>query len=106
MPRTIGWFSLGFGIAAGTVAIGTSFMMLSDVSTRNSDCTAAKVCSAAGLNANSQLGQLGPWNAATYVASALGIGVGAFLLLTNPSNGEKQTAIGVSPNGVLVRGTF
>jgi hypothetical protein len=81
-------------------------MMLSDASTRSNDCTAAKACSAAGVNANAQLQQLGPWNAATYVASVLGIGIGAFLLITNPSNGEKQTAIGVSPNGVLLRGTF
>jgi hypothetical protein len=106
MPRTIGWFSVGFGVASGAVAIGTSVMMLNDASTRSNDCNAAKQCSSAGLNANTQLGQLGAWNAVTYATAALGIGIGAFLLITNPANGEKQTALGVTPNGVLLRGTF
>jgi hypothetical protein len=106
MPRTIGWFSLTLGLASATVAVGTSIMMLSDLSTRNSDCNAAKMCSASGVNANNQISQLAGWNTATYVVAAAGIGIGAFLLLTNPKHGETETAVGVTPNGVLLRGTF
>jgi hypothetical protein len=104
--RTVGWFSLTLGLASATVAVGTSIMMLSDLSTRNSDCNAAKQCSTSGTNANNQISQLAGWNTATYVVAAAGIGIGAFLLLTNPKHSEHETALGVTPNGVLLRGTF
>ncbi len=119
LPRAMGWFSLSFGIASAAVAIGTSIMMVNYASQRSSDCNAEKLCSAAGLNANAQLQGLQDWNLASYIAAAAGIGIGAFLILTNPADGDKrdksekkdtQTAIGVSPTGsgasLVLRGTF
>jgi hypothetical protein len=109
MPRAIGWFTLGLGISSAVVAAGTSIMMLQQASIRNGDCD-GKLCSAAGVNANNQLQGLAGWNAASYIVAAAGIGIGAFLLITNPANGEKQTAIGVSPTnsgaGLVLRSTF
>jgi hypothetical protein len=109
MPRAMGWVSLSFGVTAGIVALGTSIMMLHENNLRSADCNAAKVCSQDGLNANSQISALATWNAASYVAAGVGIGVGAILLLTSPASSNK-TALEVTPvssgGGLQLRGTF
>ena len=109
MARNIGWISIGIGAASGVLALGTSYLMLQDKSTRDSDCS-SKVCSTQGLTANSQLSDLGPWNAATWIVAAAGLGVGTFLLLTNPSDSSQGTQVGVAPNGsgasLTMRGSF
>jgi hypothetical protein len=97
MPRTIGWFSIGIGATAALVAIGTSIMMLNQLSIRNSDCNAQKLCSADGLTANSQLQGLGGWNTGAYVVAAVGLALGAYLVITNPAKSKDEMAIGVSP---------
>jgi hypothetical protein len=96
--RRLGWIFVGAGAVAGVVALGTSYYMLTDKSTRDSDCS-GMVCSTAGLTANGQLRDLGPWNMAAWVIAAAGLGAGAFLLLTNPADSSQQTAVGVTPNG-------
>jgi hypothetical protein len=110
MPRAMGWFSLSFGVAAALVATGTSIMILNQTSIRNADCNAEKLCSAAGLTANQQLQGLDGWNAASYLAAAVGIGVGAVLILTSPAKSKDETAIGVSPTSsgaaFTLRSTF
>jgi hypothetical protein len=109
MPRALGWFSVGLGVSSAIVAVGTSIMMVSEASTRGNDCS-GKLCSSAGITANNQLQGLAGWNAASYVVAAAGIGIGAYLLITNPANAEKQTAIGVAPTssgaGLVLRSTF
>jgi hypothetical protein len=97
MPRTIGWFSIGIGASAALIAIGTSIMMLNQLSIRNSDCNAQKLCTADGLTANSQLQGLGGWNTGSYVVAAVGLALGAYLVITNPAKSKDETAIGVSP---------
>ena len=96
--RRVGWIAVGIGTAGGLLALGTSILMLEDKSTRDSGCT-SKVCSTAGFTANGQLSDLGPWNAGAWVVAAAGLGVGAYLLLTNPSDSSQGTQVGVGPTG-------
>jgi hypothetical protein len=111
MPRAYGWFSISIGAAASAIALGTSWIMLSQRSTRDADCNAQKVCSSAGLAANAQISSIAGLNAAAWGLTAAGLGVGAFLLLTNPSDDTKQTSIGVVPTeaggaGLTLRSRF
>ena len=108
--RYAGWISLGIGGAGALIALGTSLWMLKDKSTRDSDCDANKVCSPSGLAANNELGQLVGWNIGAYAVAAVGLGVGAFLILTNPSDREMGTQVGIAPTGsgtgFVFRSTF
>jgi len=107
--RRLGWISIGVGTAGGLIALGTSILMLEDNSTRNSNCT-NKACNTAGFTANGQLSDLGPWNLGAWVVAAAGLGAGAYLLLTNPSDSSQQTQVGVGPTGsgtgLLLRSSF
>jgi len=73
--------------------------MLEDNSTRNSNCNAQKVCNASGVTANGQLNDLAPWNTGLWVVGVLGLGIGAYLLLTHPTDRATGTQVGVAPNG-------
>jgi hypothetical protein len=95
--RTIGWFSLGAGVLSGGIAATTGVMMLHQADERRSGCSAAKVCSSDGFNANAQIAALSPWNIGSAVVAAAGIGLGAVLLLTQPRDDGKDTALVVSP---------
>lgn len=113
LGRTWGWTLVSVGAAAGVVAIGTSYLMLNDASTRNSNCNSStKVCNGSGFTANSQLADLAGWNTALWIVSAVGLGVGAYLLITHPTDRAvgNQIEVGVEPNaggaGVGMRGTF
>jgi hypothetical protein len=106
MLRTFGWISIGIGAQATAVAIVTSFMMLHQKSLRDDNCSSKKLCTQAGLDANTQLGSLGGWNAGAYAIGAIGLGLGAFLVLTNPADKDKEVSAGVSPSGLTLRGKF
>lgn len=100
LGRMWGWILVGgLGGTAGLVAIGTSVVMLIDEGTRSSNCNAAKVCSASGLSANSDLATLGGWNVGAWALTAVGLGVGAYLVVTNPADHKGDTQVGVVPNG-------
>jgi hypothetical protein len=98
MARTYGWIAVGIGSLAGIVAVYTSIEMLHDKSVRDSGCNAAKACTTDGLNANADLAGASAWNIGSWVVAAAGLGAGAFLVLSNPSE-EKKTQVGVAPNG-------
>jgi hypothetical protein len=97
--RTVGWVLVSVGSAATALAIGTSFLMLHRNSVRSDECNAQKLCSRAGLEANSALKSLGGWNAGAWALGVVGLGAGAFLVLSNPTGKSEPTAIGISPNG-------
>ena len=99
MNRALGWVAVSIGSAAGAVALGTSYVMLQAQSDRNSGCDAQKMCTQSGLDANARLGQLAGWNAGAWIVAAAGIGTGVFLLLTNPSDKELGTQVGIGPSG-------
>ena len=110
MARMWGWISIGIGGSAALVALGTSIVMLHDKSVRDDNCDASKGCTTAGLSANNELGQMVGWNIGAWAVAAVGLGVGAFLVLTNPSDKEMGTQVGVgqtgSGTGFLLRSTF
>ena len=105
MARTTGWIATSIGAGAGILALGTSILMLKDKGDRDSNCS-DKVCNPNGITANSQLSDLGPWNAAVWVVAAAGLGAGAFLLFTNPADDGRSTQVGVTPGGLSLRSTF
>jgi hypothetical protein len=109
MNRALGWVSVAVGSEAAVVAVATSVRMLQVNGTRNEDCT-NKVCSPAGLDANTQLGQLAPWNVGAWTIAAVGLFAGVYLLLTNPSDAALHTQVGVAPigsgTGLSLRGSF
>jgi hypothetical protein len=108
--RTYGWIAVGIGSVAGVVAIYTSIQMLNDKSIRDAHCNAAKACDADGFNANTDLAGASGWNIGSWVVAAAGLGAGAFLVLTNPSEKQKGTQVGVAPSGsgasLTLRGAF
>jgi hypothetical protein len=79
-------------------------MMLENKSTRDSNCNAAKVCSAIGLNANNEIGAVGAWNAGAWVLAVAGLGVGTYLILSHPI--AEHARISVSPAGLSLGGSF
>jgi len=108
--RMIGWISIGIGGGAALIALGTSIVMLNDKSARDNGCNADKVCSSSGLAANNELGQMSGWNIGAFAVAAVGLGVGAFLVLTNPSDKDIGTQVGIAPTGsgtgFVLRSTF
>ncbi len=92
------------------LAIGTSILMLEDSGTRNSNCNAQKVCNASGLTANGQLNDLAPWNTGLWVMGVVGLGIGAYLLITHPTDKASGVQVGVAPNSsggsFQLRGSF
>jgi hypothetical protein len=108
--RTAALASFAIGATAGIFAVGSSIQMLADEKTRSADCNAQKVCSPAGLQANSELGINGATNVALWAVTMSGLGVGTFLILTNPANRASTTSVGIAPNAsganLMVRGLF
>jgi hypothetical protein len=108
--RTLGFIILGVGASVTAVALGTSAIMLHENGVRSDGCNAQKVCSPAGLAANSKLDALGGWNAGLWAVGAAGLGIGAFLVVTHPAKNSGHTTVGVAPNGsgmdLALRGTF
>jgi hypothetical protein len=96
--RVAGWVSLGVGAEAAIIAAVTSVMLLHQKSVRDDDCDAHRMCSAAGLAANSTIDSLVAVNTVSWVVAAAGLGGGTLLLLTHPPD-EKATAITLSPAG-------
>jgi hypothetical protein len=99
--RTFGWLGIALGAEGAVVATATSVAILDYKSTRDSGCNADRLCSAAALSANSQIGSLVGWNAGAWVLAASGLGVGSFLLLTNPPAKEGRTSITLAPSGTM-----
>jgi hypothetical protein len=99
LGRTWGWTAVGIGASSLAIALGTSVLMLEDASTRSSNCNAQKVCNANGITANDQLTDLGPWNAALWAVGVVGVGIGAYLLIVNPTDRAMGTQVGIAPNG-------
>jgi hypothetical protein len=108
--RTIGWVSIALGSEAAVVAAVTSILILHQKGVRDDNCTAQRVCSQTGLDANSTIDTLLGWNAASWIVAAAGLGAGVALVLTHRPHAEKSVAVGVSPTAggmaLGVRGTF
>jgi hypothetical protein len=110
LPRAFGWVSVAVGAQAAIVAVTTSVLMLTANGVRSSECNGQNVCSSRGLDANGRIDALAPWNAGAWAVAVVGVGVGAYLILSNPPETQKTTAIGVGPDGsgmgLNLRSTF
>ncbi len=110
LGRNWGWAAVSIGASASVLAIGTSILMLEDSSSRSSNCNAQKACNSSGLTSNAQLDDLGPWNMAFWIVGVAGLGVGAYLLLTHPTDAAMGMKIGVAPTSsgtnLELRGSF
>ena len=122
--RQYGWVLVGVGAAAGVIAIGTSILMIHDLTLRNDHCGADKTCDSTGLDAASEYKAAVVPNAIAWGAAALGLGIGTFLVLTSPTDKDEKppsdparpdappprVSIGVGPNpggaGLTLRGEF
>jgi hypothetical protein len=108
--RSVGWISLAIGAGAAVVAVGTSLLILHEKGVRSDNCDANKVCVLDGSDANNSIGSNVGWNTASWIVAAVGVGAGAFLLLTNPKEPSRSAAVGVSPAGsglgLSFRGAF
>jgi hypothetical protein len=109
MNRVWGLTFLSVGIDGAILAVVTSGMMLHQASVRSSNC-ADKVCNTDGIAANGKLHDMAPWNAGGWVAAVVGIPVGAYLLLTNPTDKALHAEVGAGPtgsgSGLILRGGF
>jgi hypothetical protein len=98
--RYAGWIVVAVGAQAAIFAVATSFLMLHENSERSSDCNAQKICTADGIDANTKLGETSAFNAVSWVVAAAGIGVGTYLVLTNPpsADGSKPSSASSKPS--------
>lgn len=106
--RVAGYVALAVGAQATVVALVTSGMMLHQDSVRSDACDANKRCTQAGIDANDNLSQLGGWNAGAWALGAVGLGVGALLLILHPSQQRPSVRLGApgEGSGLGLRGTF
>jgi hypothetical protein len=102
--RALGWVALSVGAEAAIVSAVTSVVLLHEKSVRDDSCNAAKACSQRGLDANSTIDTLVPWNTAAWIVTALGLGAGGYLVLSHRPEKARGTGIAVSPSpsGVTV----
>jgi hypothetical protein len=110
MRRVLGWISLSIGVEAAALAGVTSGLIVHQKGVRDDNCNAQKVCNAAGFAAVNTIDSIVPWNTATWVVAAAGLGVGAALVIVSPPESTRRTAITLSPNSagldLGVRSTF
>ncbi len=95
--RVVGWVSLTIGAEAAVVALVTSLLIEHQKSVRDDNCNAQKVCNPDGFGAVGTISTIIPWNTATWIVAAGGLGAGAILLLVSQPESEKQVAVTVSP---------
>ncbi|SRR5260221_5146264 len=93
--RLIGWIAGGVGVAGLGVGLTTGIMALGKKSTTDEQCSdQLKRCSPVGSDAASSGRTLATVSTISWITGALGIGAGAYFILTStPSSGSK-TALG------------
>jgi hypothetical protein len=81
--RTIGWIVGGVGVAGLAVAGVSGLVLLGEKSTADSGCTNKTACNADALAAISANKTWLPVNTVAWIVGAVGVGVGAYLILTS-----------------------
>jgi hypothetical protein len=109
-PRTLGWVLAGAGVAGlGTAAV-TGVMLLDYKKTVEADCPNRSCSTQEGLDAASTARTLTTVNTTAWIAGGVGLGLGAYLLVSTGPSDRRTTAIApsVSRDGFSVwcRGTF
>lgn len=108
--RAAGWVSIAVGVQALAVAGVTSGMMMYADGVREEQCDDAQRCTSRGVTANDRIADLSPWNVGAWTLAAAGLGVGTFLVVTNPTEPRQRAALSLSPArsgaGVQLGATF
>lgn len=106
--RTLGFIAGGVGVAALVGAGITSGLMKGYKDTVSERCNAAaRTCDQEGLAAASAGKSLGPVNLALWAVGAIGVGAGAYFILTSPTD---KTTVSLAPDpknpSLWLRGSF
>jgi hypothetical protein len=109
-PRTLGWVMAGTGVAGVGTAAVTGLLLLDRKSTVDADCPNKACDTQEGLDAVAAARTLSTVNTAAWIAGGVGLGLGAYLLISTAPRGRGTTAVApsVSHDGFAVwcRGTF
>ena len=98
--QTLGYVFGGVGIAGVVFGSITGVMALGKKSTVDEECDGARFCSGAGADAASSGSTLATLSTVGWVVGALGIGAGAYFLLTDEKAGPKTGfRAGLTPSG-------
>lgn len=97
--RAAGWVSIAVGVQALAVAGVTSGMMMYADGVRDEQCDDAQRCTSRGVTANDRLADLSPWNIGAWTLGVAGVGVGTFLVVTNPVAAKQRASLSVGPSG-------
>jgi hypothetical protein len=107
--RTLGFVVGGIGVAGVGAAVASGLMLVNTRKTVETNCTADKVCTAQGIDAASTGKKLLVVNTVGWVVGALGLGFGAYFVLSSPkSSTSAALAPHVGPDGASLScvGTF
>jgi hypothetical protein len=89
--RTLGWVLGSVGVASSVTAAVTSVLLVKDKSTADANCPNKTCVNQKGLDAVSQGKTLTVVNAAAFAVGAAGLGLGAYLVLSNRQDGAAAT---------------
>jgi hypothetical protein len=107
--RALGWGLAGLGVAGVGTAVVSGFMLVHTKSTVDANCRPDKVCNAQGLDAVANGKTLLIVNTTGWIVGALGLGSGAFLLLSGSKSGASAAiapAVGPASASLSCVGTF
>lgn len=99
--RTWGWVAGGVGAAGILVGTTAGVLALGKKSTVDANCDDAKRCNQTGIDAADAGSRLATVSTVGLLVGAVGVGVGAYLLVTSPTATRPETALvpTVGPTG-------
>ncbi len=92
--RTLGWILGGVGVVGVGTAVATGLMLVNTKKTVSDNCTADKACNPQGVDAAATGRKLLIANTAGWAVGALGLGFGAYFVLSAP---KSQTTSALAP---------
>jgi hypothetical protein len=101
-PRTAGWIAVGVGAAGLGVGVVAGVLTLERKSTVDDNCMPDKRCNPVGYDAAQSGKTLGVVTTAGLLVGAVGVGVGAYLLLRGDDARGPSVTARVSPDGATV----
>jgi hypothetical protein len=97
--RTAAWVVGGVGVAGFGVGAVAGILTLGKKGTVDDNCNADKRCNPTGYDAAQSGKTLGMVTTAGLVVGAIGVGVGAYLLLSGDKSGTTTAVAGFSADG-------
>jgi hypothetical protein len=97
--RTAGWVVGGLGVAGLGVGAVAGILTLGKKGTVDDNCNANKLCNAEGYDAAQSGKTLGMVTTAGLIAGTIGVGVGAYLLLSRDTSSGAAVTAGFSADG-------